>query len=92
MACRAWRVDLRCVHRYLRVVVMSSAALAVAQPAQTPLPTLFGPASVVRDTNTPSQPILVVQDSASADPYQNFVPELLTTEGLNGFETAQLPS
>ena len=24
------------------------------------------------------------------DPYQNFVPELLTTEGLNGFQTAQL--
>jgi hypothetical protein len=33
----------------------------------------------------------VVQNSASADPYQNFVPELLTTEGLNGFQVAQLP-
>ena len=40
---------------------------------------------------TPNQPILVVQSSASADPYQNFVPELLTTEGLNGFQVAQLP-
>jgi hypothetical protein len=25
----------------------------------------------------PNQPILLVQDSTSADPYQNFVPELL---------------
>jgi Domain of unknown function (DUF4082) len=40
---------------------------------------------------TPNQPILVVQDGSSTDPYQNFVPELLTTEGLNGFQTAQLP-
>jgi hypothetical protein len=40
---------------------------------------------------TPSESILVVQDSTSADPYQNFVPELLLTEGLNGFQTAQLP-
>jgi hypothetical protein len=39
---------------------------------------------------SPNQPILVVQDSSSADPYQGFVPELLTTEGLNGFQTAQL--
>jgi hypothetical protein len=39
---------------------------------------------------TPNQPILIVQDSTSSDPYQNFVPELLTTEGLNGFQTAQL--
>src|SRR5215468_9365715 len=38
----------------------------------------------------PNQPILVVQDSGSSDPYQNFVPELLLTEGLNGFQTAQL--
>ena len=49
-----------------------------AQPASATLP-------------APSQPILVVQNSSSADPYQNFVPELLTTEGLNGFQTAQLP-
>ena len=39
---------------------------------------------------TPTQPILIVQDSASSDPYQYFAPELLTTEGLNGFQTAQL--
>src|SRR5258708_17261005 len=39
---------------------------------------------------TPNQPILVVQDSGSSDPYQYFVPELLTTEGLNGFQIAQL--
>ena len=42
---------------------------------------------------TPNQPILVVQDSTqtSANPYQYFVPQMLTTEGLNGFQTAQLP-
>jgi hypothetical protein len=39
---------------------------------------------------SPSQPILVIQDSNSSDHYQGFVPELLTTEGLNGFQTAQL--
>src|SRR6185295_9877462 len=39
---------------------------------------------------TPNQPVLVVQNSASTDPYQNFVPELLRTEGINGFQTAQL--
>src|SRR5262249_465761 len=39
---------------------------------------------------TPNQPILLVQDSGSSDPYQNFVPELLITEGMNGFQTAQL--
>ena len=39
---------------------------------------------------SPSQPILVIQDSNSTDPYQGYVPELLTTEGLNGFQTAQL--
>jgi hypothetical protein len=58
------------------VAILFVAMLAV-QPARATLP-------------TPNQPILVVQDSASADPYQNFVPELLTTEGLNGFQTAQL--
>jgi hypothetical protein len=51
---------------------------AVFQPAWATLP-------------TPSQPILVVQDASSTDPYQNYVPELLTTEGLNGFQVAQLP-
>ena len=39
---------------------------------------------------TPNQPILLVRDSSSANPYQNFVPELLTTEGLNGFQIARL--
>ena len=38
----------------------------------------------------PSQPILVVNDSASSDPYQYFVPELLSTEGVNEFQVAQL--
>ncbi len=52
------------------------AAVAV-QPAWATLP-------------TPNQPILVVQDSTSANVYQNFVPEMLTTEGLNGFQIAQL--
>ena len=58
------------------VAILFIAAVA-AQPAWATLP-------------TPNQPILVVQDSTSANPYQNFVPELLTTEGLNGFQTAQL--
>src|SRR5436309_7425838 len=39
---------------------------------------------------SPGQPILVIQDADSADTYQKFVPELLLTEGLNGFQTAQL--
>src|SRR5262249_37123844 len=39
---------------------------------------------------TPSQPILVVHSSTSTNTYQNFVPELLTTEGLNGFQSAEL--
>jgi len=39
---------------------------------------------------TPNQPVLVVQNTASTDTYQKFVPELLTTEGINGFQTAQL--
>ena len=68
---------------WIRIVRYAVAAallvlLGAAQPAWATLP-------------TPSQPILAVQDSNSADPYQNFVPELLTTEGLNGFQTAQLP-
>src|SRR3954464_15101620 len=50
----------------------------------------FLPSNAWAQLPTPSQPVLVLQDSASADPYQNFVPELLTTEGINGFQTAQL--
>jgi hypothetical protein len=50
----------------------------------------FGTQKAWATLPTPSQPILVVQDSNSADPYQGYVPELLTTEGLNGFQTAQL--
>ena len=30
---------------------------------------------------TPNQPILVVQDSSSTHRFQNFIPEMLTTEG-----------
>jgi len=59
------------------VVLMLLLAAVAVQPAWATLP-------------TPSQPILVVQDSTSTDPYQNYIPELLTTEGLNGFQTAQL--
>lgn len=36
------------------------------------------------------QPILLVRDSGSHDPYQNFLPELLTTEGLNEFRVVEL--
>lgn len=39
---------------------------------------------------TPTQPILIVQDAGAADRYQYFVPELLTTEGINSFQIAQL--
>src|SRR6266700_5994005 len=67
------------IARYFAVVVTLLAILGAApQSAWATLP-------------TPNQPILVVQNSGSADPYQNFVPELLTTEGLNGFQVAQLP-
>ncbi len=59
------------------VVFMLLLAAVAVQPAWATLP-------------TPSQPILLVQDSTSTDPYQNYIPELLTTEGLNGFQTAQL--
>lgn len=48
------------------------------------------PRAIFAGPPTPNQPILIVQNSASSDPYQYFVPELLTTEGLNGFQTAQL--
>ena len=70
---------MRCIRlaRWACAVVLLGVLGLVAQPAWATLP-------------TPNQPILVVQDSGSADPYQNFVPELLTTEGLNGFQTAQL--
>ena len=63
--------------RIICPVAMLLIGLVAAQPAWATLP-------------TPNQPILVVQDSTSANPYQNFVPELLTTEGLNGFQVAQL--
>ena len=56
---------------------MMIACLTAALPSQAALP-------------TPSAPILVVNNSTSSDPYQNFVPELLTTEGLNEFQVAQL--
>ena len=65
------------VTRCFGVVALIFVAALAVQPAWAALP-------------TPNQPILVVQNSSSADPYQNFVPELLTTEGLNGFQTAQL--
>jgi hypothetical protein len=58
-------------------VAMLLIGLVAAQAAHAQLP-------------TPSQPILVVQDSTSANTFQSFVPELLTTEGLNGFQVAQL--
>src|SRR5690242_18676884 len=51
---------------------------------------LAAPQGLLATLPTPNQPILIVQDSSSTDPYQNFVPELLKTEGLNGFQTAQL--
>ena len=50
----------------------------------------FSPRPAWAQLPTPNQPILVVQNSSATDPYQNFVPQLLTTEGLNGFQTAQL--
>jgi hypothetical protein len=65
------------ITRYAIAALILVIIATAAQPAWATLP-------------TPSQPILVVQDGTSADPYQNFVPELLTTEGLNGFQTAQL--
>jgi hypothetical protein len=37
-----------------------------------------------------AQPILLVRDSGSRNPYQNFLPELLATEGLNEFQIAEL--
>lgn len=58
------------------LVLLFIAAVAV-QPAWATLP-------------TPNQPVLVVQNSSATDPYQNFVSELLTMEGLNGFQVAQL--
>jgi trimeric autotransporter adhesin len=63
---------------YICATVLLCAVAGALQPAWATLP-------------TPNQSILVVQDSTSADPYQNFVPELLLTEGLNGFQSAQLP-
>jgi hypothetical protein len=66
-----------CLTRFIDGLVLLFFAAAAAQPAWATLP-------------TPNQPVLLVQDTGSADPYQNFVPELLTTEGLNGFQVAQL--
>src|SRR3990170_8302634 len=68
------------VHRYsgyLYAVLLVVFLASTALPAWAVLP-------------TPNQPILIVQNSSSTDRYQGFVPELLRTEGLNGFQTAQL--
>src|SRR5579862_9270487 len=63
--------------RNICLLGLLAVTVAAVQPACAQLP-------------TPSQPILVVQDKTSSYPYQNFVPEMLTTEGLNGFQIAQL--
>jgi hypothetical protein len=65
------------ISRYIFALVLLIVAAVAVQPAWASLP-------------TPSQPILVVQDSTSTNTYQNFAPEILTTEGLNGFQVAQL--
>src|ERR1700730_5160376 len=72
--CMMMRISLI---RCAHAVAILFFVMSAVQPARATLP-------------TSNQPILVVQDSTSADPYQNFVPELLTTEGLNGFQVAQL--
>ena len=59
------------------VLVLLASALLFAGTAWAQLP-------------IPSQPVLIVQNSGSPDPYQNFVSELLLTEGINEFQTAQL--
>lgn len=46
--------------------------------------------SVKAELPIPRQPILLIQDSGAAERFQSFVPELLLTEGLNGFQVAQL--
>jgi len=51
---------------------------------------LTGSVTVFAELPAPTQPVLVIQESSAADRYQFFVPELLTTEGLNGFQIAQL--
>src|SRR5579872_6615674 len=61
---------------YLRVLMIAF-ALVTAQQAWANLP-------------ISNQPILVVQDSGSAEPFQNFIPEMLTTEGINGFQVGRL--
>lgn len=48
------------------------------------------PGTVQAELPSPRQPLLVIQDSTAADRYQFFVPELLCTEGLNGFQVAPL--
>src|ERR1700704_2579074 len=65
------------VSRCVYAVALLFIVVVAVQPAWATLP-------------APNQPILVVQNSSSANTYQNFVPELLTTEGLNGFQVAQL--
>ncbi|MFT3869569.1 MAG: DUF4082 domain-containing protein [Nibricoccus sp.] len=51
---------------------------------------VFIPGLLAAALPTPTQPVLVVQENGAADRFQFFVPELLTTEGINGFQTAQL--
>jgi hypothetical protein len=48
------------------------------------------PYAALAQIPTPNQPVLIVQNSASSDRFQNFVSELLSTEGLNGFQTQQI--
>src|SRR5215831_16654395 len=73
-------MQVRLTRRISLVLSLGALCLAVS----------YFPLGVSAQLPTPNQPILVVQDSSSSDPYQNFVPELLTTEGLNGFQIAQL--
>ena len=63
--------------RIASLVLITIACLAGALTSYAQLP-------------APSAPILVVNDSTQSDPYQNYVPELLATEGLNEFQVAQL--
>lgn len=51
----------------------------------------LGPPEMARaELPSPNQSLLLIQDNAAPDRYQFFVPELLRTEGLNGFQVAQL--
>ena len=65
--------------RIASLVLITIACLAGALTSYAQLP-------------TPSAPILIVNDSTSSNAFQNFVPEMLTTEGLNEFQVAQLSS